>query len=91
MVIYAIPGLGTTEKLYKNLNIKDVEIIVLKWPIPSKNDTMQSYAHKFLPQIKTDQPFCLLGVSFGGMLCCELSEFISPEKIILISTSKYRF
>ncbi len=90
MLVYAIPGLGTTEKLYKNLNIKGVEIIVLKWPVPEKNDTMQSYAKKFLPQIDTSKPFCLLGVSFGGMLCCELSSIVSPKKVFLISTSKYR-
>ena len=90
MVVYAIPGLGTTEKLYKNLRIKGVEIIVLKWPLPEKDDTMQSYAKKFLPQIDTSQQFCLLGVSFGGMLCSELSEIVSPQKTFLISTSKYR-
>ena len=90
MVIYAIPGLGTTEKLYENINIKGVEMIVLKWPLPEKNDTMQSYARKFLPQINTNQPFCLLGVSFGGMLCSEISRIISPKKVILISTSKLR-
>jgi hypothetical protein len=90
MVIYAIPGLGTTEKLYENIRIKGVEMIVLKWPLPDKDDTMQSYARKFLPQINTDQPFCLLGVSFGGMLCSELSRIISPKKIVLVSTSKNR-
>jgi hypothetical protein len=90
MVIYAIPGLGTTEKLYVNTKIKGVEIIVLEWPVPSKNDTMQSYARKFLPQINTNIPFCLLGVSFGGMLCSELSKIISPQKIFLVSTSKSR-
>lgn len=90
MIIYAIPGLGTTEKLYDNTRIKNVEIIVLEWPIPEKNDTMQTYARKFLPQINTEKPFCLLGVSFGGMLCTELSNMISPQKAFLISTSKYR-
>ncbi len=90
MVIYAIPGLGTTEKLYENIVIKDVEMIVLKWPMPERVDTMRSYARKFLPQINTEIPFCLMGVSFGGMLCVELSELISPKKIFLISTSKQR-
>lgn len=90
MVIYAIPGLGTTEKLYVNTKIKGVEIIVLDWPTPEKNDTMQSYARKFLPQINTNIPFCLLGVSFGGMLCTELSNIISPQKTFLISTCKSR-
>ena len=90
MVIYAIPGLGTTDKLYENINMKGVEMIVLKWPTPEKDDTMQSYARKFLSQINTNQPFCLLGVSFGGMLCSELSRIISPKKIFLVSTSKCR-
>lgn len=90
MVIYAIPGLGTTEKLYVNTKIKGVEIIVLNWPIPEKNDTMETYARKFLPQINTNIPFCLLGVSFGGMLCTELSKIIIPKKVFLISTCKSR-
>ena len=90
MVIYAIPGLGTTEKLYINTKIEGVEIIVLKWPIPDKKDTMQTYARKFLQQINTSNPFCLLGVSFGGMLCTELSKLLSPKKTFLISTSKLR-
>jgi hypothetical protein len=90
MVIYAIPGLGTTEKLYINTKINGVEIIVLDWPTPLKNDTMQSYARKFLPQINTSVPFCLLGVSFGGMLCVELSKIILPQKVFLISTCKSR-
>ncbi len=90
MTIYAIPGLGTTEKLYVNTKIKGVEIIVLNWPTPEKNDTMESYARKFLPQINTNIPFCLLGVSFGGMICTELSKIISPKKIFLISSCKSR-
>ncbi|MES2512713.1 MAG: hypothetical protein V4580_01160 [Bacteroidota bacterium] len=90
MVIYAIPGLGTTEVLYKNIAIKGVEIIVLKWPTPEKKDSMQTYARKFLSQINVNQPFCLLGVSFGGMICTELSRIISPKKLFLVSTSKSR-
>lgn len=90
MVIYAIPGLGTTEQLYVNTKISGVEIIVLDWPTPEKNDTMETYARKFLPQINMSKPFCLLGVSFGGMLCTELSKIISPQKTFLISTSKSR-
>jgi hypothetical protein len=90
MIIYAIPGLGTTEKLYANTVIPGVDITVLQWPLPEKKDTMQSYARKFLPQIDTGEPFCLLGVSFGGMLCVELSQIISPQKLFLVSTSKTR-
>ncbi len=90
MIIYAIPGLGTTEKLYANIVINGAKLVILDWPLPEKHDTMLSYARKFLPQINTSAPFCLLGVSFGGMLCMELSKIISPKKTFLISTSKSR-
>ena len=88
--MYAIPGLGTTQELFINIRIKNTEIIVLDWPIPSANDTMQSYAKKFLPLIDTSNPFYLMGVSFGGMICTELSKLISPVKTFLISTCKTR-
>jgi esterase/lipase len=90
MIIYAIPGLGTNEKLYINTKIKGHELVVLNWPNPSSNETMESYALKFLPQIDQSQTYCLLGVSFGGMICSELSKIIHPNKLFLISTSKNR-
>lgn len=90
MIVYAIPGLGTTEKLYENLQFKNATLKVLDWPVPERNDTMQSYAKKFLPQIDVSQPFYLCGVSFGGMLCSELSKITSPQKTFLISTCKNR-
>lgn len=90
MIIYAIPGFGTTAQLFSNLNIRGAELVVLDWPLAEADDTMQSYARKFLPQIDTTRPFCLLGVSFGGMLCGELSRIIKPLKTFLISSSKFR-
>lgn len=90
MIVYAIPGFGTTAQLFSNLNIRGSELIVLDWPPAEADDTMQSYARKFLPQIDTSRPFCLLGVSFGGMLCGELSRLVSPQKTFLISSSKFR-
>ena len=90
MKIYAIPGLGTTEKLFVNTHIVNADLIALSWPIPDKQDTMQSYARKFLSQIDTSVPFCLLGVSFGGMLCAELAKLCTPQKIILVSSCKLR-
>lgn len=90
MIVYAIPGLGTTKELYINTYFKNHQLVVLDWPEPSEKDDMRSYAAKFISQINTKEPFALLGVSFGGMLCVELSKIICPQKVILISTSKTR-
>lgn len=86
--IYAIPGLNTTKELFDFLKLENAEIITLKWPAPEKGETMQSYARKFSEKIDISQPFYLLGVSFGGMLCMELAKIVKPVKTFLISSSK---
>jgi hypothetical protein len=86
--IYAIPGLGTTEKLFEFIHIANCEIKVLQWPETEKGMTLEQYAQLFIPQINTSKPFSLMGVSFGGMICSELSHIINAEKVILISSCK---
>lgn len=87
-IIYAIPGLGTTKELYRNISIPNYEIKVLFWPEPKANYTLKDYAERFLVQIDTTVPVNLMGVSFGGMLCSELAEQIKTKKVILISSCK---
>lgn len=86
--IYAIPALATNAEIFKFLDLKNAQLKVLDWPILSKGDTMQSYAKKFTDQIDASRPFSLLGVSLGGMLCAELTEYLKPDKTILISSCK---
>lgn len=86
--IYAIPGLGTTKELYRNISIPNYSITVLDWPPPPKNSTLKEYSKLFLQQIRTDKPVNLMGVSFGGMLCSELCEQIEVKKVVLISSCK---
>jgi hypothetical protein len=47
MIIYAILGLRTTQKLHVNTKYNGVEIIVLNRPITDKKDIMEIYARKF--------------------------------------------
>jgi hypothetical protein len=87
-IIYAIPGLGTTKELFSRLKIDRAELKVLDWPELSEMDTLETYAQKFSIQIDTRQPYYLMGVSFGGMLCMELNKILKPEKIFLVSSCK---
>lgn len=87
-IIYAIPGLGTTKELYRDISIPNFEIKVLDWPEPKANYTLKEYAAKFLDQMDVTKPVNLMGVSFGGMLCSELAEQIETKKVILISSCK---
>lgn len=90
-IIYAIPGFGCTKLLFERPDFSPHTLKVPDWPKPEKDYTLKQYAEQFLPQIDTSQPYYLLGVSFGGMLCVELGEMLSPEGIILISSAKNKY
>lgn len=89
-VIYTIPGLGTTKDLFKHISVPNYQLKVLDWPQPQLGWTLKQYAKAFIDQIDTSEPVNLCGVSFGGMLCCEIADLIKTEKIILISSCKNR-
>lgn len=86
--VYAIPGLATTKELFQFVKLNNAKLVCLDWPHIEEGETMRSYAQKFAKQIDTTKPFVLMGVSFGGMLCSEISLLVKPEKTILISSSK---
>jgi esterase/lipase len=90
MNVYAIPGFGCTAKLFERIRLPGHEMKHLQWPDPKKEYDLRQYAMQFLSQIDQSRPFVLLGVSFGGMICCELAEVTHPEKVILVSSSKNR-
>jgi hypothetical protein len=88
--IYAIPGIAATDKLLENIKVNGCEMIVLKWPATYEGIKLEDYARMFIEQIDQTKPFYLLGVSFGGMLCSELSHMMNTERVFLISTCKNR-
>jgi pimeloyl-ACP methyl ester carboxylesterase len=51
---------------------------------------MKELAMIMSQQIDTIQPYILVGHSLGGMLCVEMSDFLNPEKVIIISSAKCR-
>lgn len=86
--VYLLPGQGSDGRIFKNLTFDPgIETTVIQYPVPEEKETMTGYAKKLLPQIDTMQPFVLIGVSLGGMLSVELSDYIRPEKIIIISSA----
>lgn len=89
--IYLIPGQGSDYRIYNNIEFDDNYVIHhIKYLPPEKGSTMNDYAHVLANQIDTSQKFILIGVSLGGMLATEMSHFLTPEKIIIISSAKNR-
>lgn len=89
---YLFPGQGADYRLYKNLKFPlAYDTIHISYPIPLKNESMKEFAQRFIPLIDQNEPYILVGVSLGGMICTELADTLHPEKIILISSAKAWF
>lgn len=88
--VYLIPGQGADARLFKDLKLENCETTVLLFPVPEKNELLPDYAKRMAKQIDTTQKFSLVGVSMGGMVAIEMSKFIDPEKVVIISSAKGR-
>jgi len=89
-ILYLIPGQGSDYRIYKYFKFENYDTVHIRYIIPDKDETMKSYAHKLARQIDTSADFSIIGVSLGGMLAVEMSEFLHSEKTIIISSAKNR-
>lgn len=90
MRVYCIPGVGGGEKIFSRLRLKQAEVVPLKWLQPERGENLPAYAKRLAAQIDSSLPFWLLGVSFGGMVAIEISRFLSPGRVVLVSSVKSR-
>ena len=85
--VYFISGLGADKRAFSLLDLSFCEPVFVDWISPSKNESLQNYALRLRQQIKDEHPV-VVGVSFGGMLACEMAKADSKMKAIIISSSK---
>lgn len=86
--VYLIPGQGSDARIFKNLSFAaDIDTINIIYPIPFYNETMHQYAERIAQQIDTNEDFSIIGVSLGGMIACELTDILHPQKVIIISSA----
>lgn len=85
MTIYTISGLGADHRVFDYLDI-DVRTVHLDWIPPLRNESISDYAGRLSERINTDEPYGILGVSFGGLIAVEISKQSNPTLTILISS-----
>ncbi len=87
MRAYFISGLGADKKAFQRIKLpQGYEPIYLDWIPPQKEESLTNYARRFSSLIKNDDAFILIGLSFGGMLACEIARLRHPFKTIIISS-----
>lgn len=85
--VYCISGFGADERVFSKFQFPQYEIHFIKWIIPEKTDSIESYAKKLITQIHHPNPI-LIGLSFGGIMCIEIAKQIKTELVIIISSIK---
>jgi surfactin synthase thioesterase subunit len=84
---YFISGLAADERTFHKVSLpSQYKIIHLTWIPPQPGELLQQYALRMVRFIKQDEPFILVGLSFGGMLASELAKITHPQKVIIISS-----
>ena len=87
MKAYFISGLGADKQAFRRIRLPSAyEPVYLDWITPAKNESLIDYARRFSSLIKNDDAFILIGLSFGGMLACEIAKLRNPLKTIIISS-----
>lgn len=86
MKVYGISGLGADKRIFDFLT-PDIEIIAIDWVTPYKNESIKSYSKRLSNAIDTKNDFCLIGVSFGGLIATEISKILNSKTTILISSA----
>jgi pimeloyl-ACP methyl ester carboxylesterase len=84
---YFISGLAADERVFKYVRLPEgYEVVHLTWITPQKEESLCSYALRMAERIDTQEPFVLVGLSFGGMLVTEIAKRFKPVKTILIAS-----
>ena len=87
--IYLLSGQGADERLFKNLTFPEEYCVnYIEYTTPTFETSLKEYAQTLSQQIDTTKPFILFGVSLGGMLATEMTDFLQPEKTIILASAK---
>ncbi len=87
MTIYAIPGLGADKRVFDYLELEH-PLVAIEWVDPKLNEPIEAYAMRLTEQMNLDEPFAIMGLSFGGLIAVEMAKKLDRvEKTILVSSA----
>lgn len=87
--VYCMPGLAASSLIFERISLPKThfEVHLLDWELPIGEESLQAYAQRMSKKITAPNPV-LIGVSFGGILVQEMTAFLNPMKVIIISSVK---
>lgn len=90
--VYFMPGMAANTSIFEHIQLpdNDFKMHFLEWIIPTKKESLESYAKRMVLKIAY-QNVVLIGVSFGGVLVQEMSKYIKLRKLIIVSSVKSKY
>ena len=87
--VYFMPGMAASPKIFEFIKLPTnaFKIHYLEWMIPLEKESLSDYASRMANNI-THKNMVLLGVSFGGVLVQEMCKYVTPKKLIIVSSVK---
>jgi pimeloyl-ACP methyl ester carboxylesterase len=87
-----LPGLGADHRLLAPQRQEFPQLVVPAWIPPLRNESLPGYAARMTETVRPshDTPLVLGGVSFGGMLACEMARHLKPAAVALIASCRTR-
>jgi pimeloyl-ACP methyl ester carboxylesterase len=85
--VYFLSGLGADKRAFSTLDLSFCEPIFIDWIKPLPHETLGHYATRLRGQMPEEHPV-VVGVSFGGMLACEMAKADRLMKVIIIASNK---
>jgi len=84
--VILMPGMGVDGRLFGPQRAAGFDFESPPMPMPRRGGTMADYAAQIRDQLRLDGPCVVGGVSFGGMVACELAR-IAPARCVLLIAS----
>ena len=89
--VYFVPGLAAGKEIFRNIRLPadQYEIHILEWLIPQKGESLLAYAKRMADRVSLPNAV-LVGVSFGGVMAQEMSQYLELRELIIVSSVKTR-
>lgn len=84
--VYVLSGLGADKRVFQWIDFGEYTPTFIEWVLPTPKESIEAYAQRLMAQIKGENPV-VVGISFGGMMACEIAKQMQVQKVVLIASA----